>query len=162
MVRIGNVYVNSIGGQVGWSTLSDGRFKENVQEDVPGLAFIRQLRPVSYRINRVSVDNFIWFNAAKQEKSGENFAIASDYKTEPLSATTTGFIAQEVEATAKSLGFDFSGVDSPDNENDMYGLRYAEFVVPLVKAVQEQQIIIDKQNMKIEELIERIQKLENK
>jgi len=49
----------------------------------------------------------------------------------------TGFIAQEVEQAARSVGYDFSGVDTPDNENDYYGLRYAEFVVPLVKAVQE-------------------------
>jgi len=28
-------------------------------------------------------------------------------------------------------------VDAPKNDNDFYGLRYAEFVVPLVKAVQE-------------------------
>ncbi len=39
--------------------------------------------------------------------------------------------------SAKNIGFNFSGVDAPKNENDLYGLRYAEFVVPLVKAVQE-------------------------
>jgi predicted RNase H-like nuclease (RuvC/YqgF family) len=32
----------------------------------------------------------------------------------------------------------------------VYGLRYAEFVVPLVKAVQEQQQIIETQTKKIE------------
>ena len=32
----------------------------------------------------------------------------------------------------KELGFDFSGVDGPQNEKDAYGLRYAVFVVPLV------------------------------
>ena len=49
----------------------------------------------------------------------------------------TGFIAQEVERAAQKLGYEFSGVDAPKNENDHYGLRYAEFTVPLVKAVQE-------------------------
>jgi hypothetical protein len=49
----------------------------------------------------------------------------------------TGFIAQEVEKAAKDVGYDFSGVDSPQNEQSLYGLRYAEFTVPLVKAVQE-------------------------
>jgi hypothetical protein len=49
----------------------------------------------------------------------------------------SGFIAQEVEAAAKEIGYNFSGVDAPKNEDDFYGLRYAEFVVPLVKAVQE-------------------------
>ncbi|MCD4696446.1 MAG: hypothetical protein K8S16_09430 [Bacteroidales bacterium] len=67
----------------------------------------------------------------------------------------TGFIAQEVQEAAQSLGYDFSGVDPPKNEHDFYGLRYAEFVVPLVKAVQE----LAKEN---EELRARIEKLENK
>ena len=49
----------------------------------------------------------------------------------------SGFIAQDVEKTAKELNYDFSGVDAAKNDKDLYGLRYAEFVVPLVKAVQE-------------------------
>src|SRR5439155_4603107 len=49
----------------------------------------------------------------------------------------TGFVAQEVEKAAKELNYDFSGVDAAKNDKDLYGLRYAEFVVPLVKAVQE-------------------------
>ncbi|HRD52410.1 MAG TPA: hypothetical protein PKY96_07150, partial [Flavobacteriales bacterium] len=55
----------------------------------------------------------------------------------------TGFLAQEVETAANETGFTFSGVDAPDNAGDLYGLRYAEFVVPLVKAVQEQQAVIE-------------------
>ena len=46
----------------------------------------------------------------------------------------TGFIAQEVEAAAKKINYDFSGVDK---SGEIMGLRYAEFTVPLVKAVQE-------------------------
>ena len=37
----------------------------------------------------------------------------------------------------KKIGYNFSGVDAPNNSEDHYGLRYAEFTVPLVKAVQE-------------------------
>ena len=55
----------------------------------------------------------------------------------------TGFIAQEVERAANEVGFDFSGVDKPQNDKDYYGLRYAEFVVPIVKAIQEQQSEIE-------------------
>jgi hypothetical protein len=55
----------------------------------------------------------------------------------------TGFIAQDVEAAAEECGFDFSGIVKPANENSSYHLTYAEFVVPLVKAVQEQQKEID-------------------
>jgi hypothetical protein len=49
----------------------------------------------------------------------------------------TGFLAQDVEKAAEQLKFDFSGVYKPQNDNDLYGLSYSEFVVPLVKAVQE-------------------------
>jgi len=61
-------------------------------------------------------------------------------------------VAQDVERAAKELGYDFCGVDAPKNANDVYSLRYADFVVPLVKAVQEQQLIIDTQNKKIDQL----------
>lgn len=53
------------------------------------------------------------------------------------------FQAQEVEKAAQELNFEFSGVDKPKNKNDLYGLRYAAFTVPLVKAVQEQQTQIE-------------------
>ena len=69
-----------------------------------------------------------------------------------LKIVYTGFIAQEVEKAANEVGFNFSGVDAPKNENDFYGLRYAEFVVPLVKAVQEQQKVIEELTKRIEEL----------
>jgi hypothetical protein len=71
----------------------------------------------------------------------------------------SGFLAQDVEAAARSIGYDFSGVDAPKNENDLYGLRYAEFVVPLVKAVQEQQEIIETQNEKLSDLQKQIDEL---
>jgi hypothetical protein len=169
MVRIGNVFVNSIGGQVGWTVLSDGRFKDNVKEDVPGLAFINQLRPVTYQINRELINDYTGVNTRKQEQTKQNSTGSSNYKTEPLSETTTGFIAQEVETAAKKIGYNFSGVDAPKNKKDVYGLRYDEFVVPLVKAVQELNAIYETQKItngelkaQNDELIKRIEKLENK
>jgi hypothetical protein len=69
-----------------------------------------------------------------------------------------------VEKVAKEIGFDFSGVDVPKNENDMYGLRYAEFDVPLVKAVQELNEELKLQvkglNSANEMLTQRLEKLE--
>ena len=64
----------------------------------------------------------------------------------------TGFIAQEVEQSAKAIGYSFSGVDVPKDENDLYGLRYAQFVVPLVKAMQEQQVLIEEQTKRNNQL----------
>jgi len=71
----------------------------------------------------------------------------------------TGFIAQEVEKTAKEIGYDFSGVDAAKNDNDVYGLRYSEFVVPLVKAVQELSAKNDEKDKLISDLQSQINEL---
>ncbi|MEM7038660.1 MAG: hypothetical protein AAF570_16865, partial [Bacteroidota bacterium] len=52
----------------------------------------------------------------------------------------------------RGTGFDFSGVDAPKNEKDHYGLRYSEFVVPLVQGMQEQQAEIERLNAELVEL----------
>jgi hypothetical protein len=65
--------------------------------------------------------------------------------------TMTGFIAQEVEAAALAAGYDFSGVEKAADEVGMYSVRYAEFVVPLVKAVQEQQALIEDLRAQLDE-----------
>jgi len=146
MVRVGNVFVGSIGGQVGWTTISDGRFKENIKENVPGLDFINKLRPVTYNVNRKKINEF---NGVK----GIGDTTIAGYTTSQMSETTTGFIAQEVEAAAKSTGYDFSGVDKPKNDKDYYGLRYDEFVVPIVKSIQE----LSKSNIEKEKTIKSLE-----
>jgi trimeric autotransporter adhesin len=67
----------------------------------------------------------------------------------------TGFIAQEVEQAAKEAGYDFSGLQKPANPDELYSLRYSDFVMPLVKAVQE----LKEQN---EVLMKRIEELERR
>ena len=64
----------------------------------------------------------------------------------------TGFIAQEVEAAAQKAGYNFSGVTSPKNGEGLYSLSYSQFVVPLVKAVQEKQAEINELKKTVEEL----------
>ena len=166
-VRIGNPWVTSIGGQVGWTTLSDGRFKKNIKENVPGLAFIKQLRPVTYNIDAESFDKS---RSIQRNTAGTNDAADETNKkalAEKSKIVYTGFIAQEVEATTKKLGYDFSGVDAPKNDKDYYGLRYQDFVMPLVKAVQElskmnddKDAVITKQQQQLNDIIERLSKLE--
>lgn len=136
-VRIGNSEVTSIGGFADWTNVSDGRFKQNVSENVIGLDFIKALRPVTYTMDLHAIDD--WW-AENYHQRDASLAVLG-YDREKI--VYTGFIAQEVEATANALGYEFSGVDAPQNEKDYYGLRYSTFVVPLVKAVQEQQTQID-------------------
>lgn len=161
--RFGNSATTSYGGWAGWTNVSDGRFKKDIQENVPGLDFINKLRPVTYTLDATLLDKFYHRNdKTKTPLSKESKAIFETALQEKSKIIYTGFVAQEVEATAKQLGFDFSGVDAAKNENDTYGLRYAEFVVPLVKAVQEQQAMIKALEKQNELLQERIAKLESK
>jgi hypothetical protein len=154
--RIGNNTVTTIGGFANWTNFSDGRFKVNMKEDVEGLDFILQLRPVTYNLDVQQINSRLF--AHKKDKT---FSVTEQNAIRAKTAIRqSGFVAQEVEAAARKLGYDFSGVDAPKNENDFYGLRYAEFVVPLVKAVQEQQALIQQQTKTIEELLKRVEKLE--
>ncbi len=168
-VRIGNSEVTSIGGFVDWTNVSDARFKDNVSENVIGLDFINALRPVTYTMDVHAIDNWFADNYDQRDPS----LTFSGFDKEKI--VYSGFIAQEVEATAKSLGYDYSGIDAPKNENDYYGLRYSTFVVPLVKAVQElsvqnhelreltsqQQALLESQQSQINELREMVMEIRN-
>ena len=138
-VRIGNNSVTSIGGVVDWSTTSDGRVKRNIKQDVPGLLFINKLQPVTYNLDLDAIDKIVHRPAIK-DKDGKIIQLLQseiNARATKQKIIYTGFIAQDVEKVANSLNYDFSGVDAAKNDHDLYGLRYAEFVVPLVKAVQE-------------------------
>ncbi len=141
---IGNAATTSIGGPVNWAVISDARFKDNVKEDVPGINFIKKLRPVTYTYDLKAYDSF---TGVDESKLSDCYVAGREART---SVTYTGFIAQEVEKAAEELNYEFSGVDKPANENTPYALRYAEFVVPIVKAMQEQQSVIEAQQKQIE------------
>jgi len=137
-VRVVNSSVTSIGGVVGWTTVSDGRFKTNIQSNVPGLDFIKQLKPVTYTLNISALNKFLRPNGitGKDGKKLDLSELDADIATGEK-IVRTGFIAQDVAAAAQKAGFEFDGIDKPKNDKDIYGLRYEEFVTPLVKAVQE-------------------------
>jgi hypothetical protein len=155
-VTIGNSATSSYRVYASWSNISDRRFKQDVQEAVPGLSFINKLRPVTYRLKAASLNAFLREGQQQQVTSVEAKAVMQKALREKEVLVQTGFIAQEVEEAAKELGYNFSGVDVPANTKDVYALKYAEFVVPLVKAVQE----LDEKTRKIEDLEARIEKLE--
>ncbi len=155
-VTVGNGASNSYRAYANWTNISDGRYKKNIQQNVPGLSFINKLKAVTYNLDATGLDAFI--NHNKMTDSAAYFyrqALAEKEKN-----VYTGFIAQDVEQAAKEANFNFSGVDAPKNSKDVYGLRYAEFVVPLVKAVQElsaQNEDLKKQNTRQLEINENLQ-----
>lgn len=138
-IRFGDAAVTVVEGPVNY-TISDGRFKSNISaNDVKGLEFIQKLRPVVYNFEAQKFDAFLTHNmpdSVKALRAKADFATATAIRQ-------SGFIAQEVEQAAKAIGYDFNGVHVPENENDNYSLAYSAFTVPLVKAVQEQQQMIE-------------------
>jgi trimeric autotransporter adhesin len=159
-VRIGDNSVTSIGGYADWTNISDGRVKRNMKQNVPGLAFINKLKPITYNLNLEAADRLIQSSAAK-DKEGKISESSGDVtaRNAKEKVVHTGFVAQEVEKAAKELNFDFSGVDAAKNEHDLYGLRYSQFVVPLVKAVQELSQKNDEKDAKIHDLQKQIDEL---
>lgn len=149
-----NTFSIVIGGYANWSNFSDGRFKENVHEDVPGLTFITKLRPVTYTVNIEKLDEHIMQSMPDSTVKARKTQKQKMY-AEAATKIQTGFIAQEVEKTAKEIGYNFDGVNIPKNPTDNYSIAYGQFVVPLVKAVQE----LSKQNEDLKKEMEDLRNL---
>ncbi len=133
-VNLGNTSITAIRAQVTSITAySDKRIKDSIKDNIPGLAFITKLRPVTFYYN-IHRENQIL--GIKDDGNWEG-----KYDIEKINQS--GFIAQEVEAAAKACNYDFCGISKPTTPDGLYGLGYTYFVVPLVKAVQEQQQMID-------------------
>ena len=167
-VRIGGTNVGVIEGQVAYSFPSDARFKYNIQENVPGLNFIKALKPVTYNFDTKKFDIHLMQNmpdSIQKERMKNN-----DY-TESSNMVHSGFLAQDIEVACKKLGYNFDGLHIPDvtNKTDNYSVAYSQFIMPLVKGMQEQQNIIEtlqKQNEILQKqnaaILMRLEKLENK
>lgn len=155
-VRFGNSSVSSIGGSCDWTTIVDESILVDVKDNIPGLEFIKRLRGVKYILDRKSIITHLQsFNP--KIKTIPHEKIFTDHQNTP----NLGFIAQEVAEVANEIGFSFSGIDPPKNEDDFYCLRYSEFVVPLVKSVQEQQEMINDLQLRLDQQKEEIEDIIN-
>jgi hypothetical protein len=108
---------------------SDERTKNSIADSDLGLEFINSLRPVSYKFN-------VGRNEITRDEDGQiNGSVEVVGKRKHY-----GLIAQEVKQTLDSLNVeDFGGwiLDDIDDPDSNQGLRYEEFISPLIKAVQE-------------------------
>jgi hypothetical protein len=111
-----------------YTALSDEKLKQNIHKMPDGvLAKVMLLQPSTYQFVKMI--------------GGEGDVIESD-------RYYNGFIAQEVEKLFPSLVF--KGGDDP--AKSVYTMDYAGFGVLAVKAIQEQQSIIETQKIAIEKL----------
>ena len=151
---------------------SDIRDKADVRDTILGLDFIKSLRPVDYKWDMREDYKPEKPNIKMPETSDENYEeLKAEYdriiiawleacKPENIvrdgskkrSRYHHGFIAQEVQA----LDVDFGGLQdhSVKGGHDVLSIGYDEIIAPLVKAVQEQQAMIDLLKAKIEILEE--------
>lgn len=151
-VRIGNTTVTVIEGQVAYSFPSDARFKYNIQSNVPGMEFIKKLTPVTYYFDEQKLDDYT--KTGIINNSNIKPALYNEAKQ-----LHTGFLAQDVEKIANELGYKFDGVHAPANDKDHYSLAYSQFIMPLVKSVQELSQIIEVQTKRISAQDEQIARL---
>jgi hypothetical protein len=82
--------------------------------------------------------------------------VTYNLKTHPDGDQHTGFIAQNVRDLFPRLTADIAWKD----KGTRLGINYSLLVVPAIKAIQEQQEIIDQQEKNIQSLIKRIEALE--
>jgi len=132
---------------------SDARQKHLITNSVLGLEFIKSLRPVSYKWN-------VGENIVEKVKDEDgNDIIEEDGSSKvtivpkPGERTHWGLIAQEVKVAADAAGVDFGGWILGDKENpdSEQGLRYDQFIAPLIKAVQELSVKVQLLESKLEE-----------
>ena len=127
---------------------SDEKFKKNISDYNNALDNIMKLRPVTYEMK---TDEYPFMNFEK--------------------GTQIGFIAQEMESIFPSLVV--PGAHPGENENDPFieykGINYIGLTPILVKALQEQQIMIDSLKSenndlksKYESLQKRLEEIESK
>lgn len=103
---------------------SDANEKNTIQNSDLGLNFIQSLTPRSFKFNYGS----------------NSFTEDDELIHNPGVRTHYGLIAQEVETALN--GKDFAGLII-DADTGGYGLRYDEFISPLIKAIQELSAKVD-------------------
>ena len=127
---------NNIFGRTGTINTSDIREKNTIQNSDLGLSFINKLRPVSYKFINGQ-------NVTIKDSEGNDILNEEGKPTfvaEPGVRYHYGLISQEVkQAITESTDKDFAGwtIEDKNDPESLQGLRYSEFIAPLIKAVQE-------------------------
>lgn len=113
---------------------SDATDKKEMLPLSYGLEKIKSLRPISFQWKDAKIDN---------------------------SSTHLGFVAQEVQQVLPEIVVDYDWKEVPESQEktwektDKLGMKYTEIIPVLVKAIQEQQAIIEELKAKIEALEKR-------
>ena len=125
----GYVYA-SYASSASWTQTSDERLKKNIADDSLGLSFINDLRTVTYKWKPISeLDDSV---IRKDPVTGES--VQGEKDTEQ---TFHGLIAQEVKTAMDNAGCTTFDGWTEENDSGIQGVSREQFVIPLIKAVQE-------------------------
>jgi hypothetical protein len=126
--------------QVDWTVASDQRDKTDFTALNLGLDFVKALAPVTYKWD-------------KRSKYGDKTAEDYDLNAQSPDGThkedwlDVGFKAQEVQTLEEAAGYKASDKKnltvSTSGDGKQMGLQYSKFVPILVKAIQEQNALIE-------------------
>lgn len=138
---------------------SDKRDKADVRDTVLGLNFILALHPVDFRWD-MRDDYCEYRESALYDADNNRLPATVIYNDKDGSRKRKryhhGLIAQEVKEAMDELGVDFGGYQDHkiNGGNDVLSLGYAEFIAPLVRAIQE----LDYKNKELENRIAILEK----
>ena len=132
---------------------SDSRVKRNINDLGYGLDYINSLRPVTY-YKKAPID----YPQELKDKFYPNGNVRTEIH-EINKELHVGFIAQEVKQVNDEMGLENNIVVV--DEDGFHRMDYQKIIVPLVKAVQEQQDQIEDLMRNYEELAAQNQKLLN-
>jgi hypothetical protein len=126
-ITLGNSFITSLRAQVtSITSLSDQRDKRDIIPIAEGLDFIKQLKPVT----------FTWDTRDKAK----------------VGIKSAGFIAQDLLALQKASAIGDNLDLVSENNPEKLEARYANLLPVMVKAMQEQQAIIEQLKLEIEAL----------
>jgi hypothetical protein len=123
----------SVAGTSAYVNTSDARYKKNIQPLNIGLSIVTQLKPVTFE----------WKDEVRSMGIGTarpQMSLEKDrHPLDPaMQGKQMGFIAQDVEKVLPSVV-----VTQPDSEKTK-GMKYSELIPVLVRAIQEQQVQLTK------------------
>lgn len=129
------------------SVPSDARLKTDISDTSLGLAFIKQLRPVEFKWKDRNMQHVI--EDIYEQLYGSTVGASMKSEPSPGVRKHLGFIAQEVKAALDTTGDDYSIYTREQSQStvlyDLQGVNSKELIAPIVKAIQEQDAVIQTQ-----------------